>query len=199
MTFSSPQDPNIVLSFSRNLKNSKISIEKHVPKIYQAEYKKFKSMAAKLRLLPEMNYQTQITFDSHLMLLRYKSRDTHNQKYQYITYSEYYPPMNQASSGLKSSLHIPPGTVPTPVISPAAASKAKSSFFMTGMTTERTEETFVRQFTEYMKEEDKTSITEIKLVKKNTAVIYCKSWEDCKRIVEKMRDSKFENEKVIFQ
>lgn len=73
MTFSSPIDPNLVLSFSRNLKNSKFSIEKHVPKIYQAEYKKFKSIAAKLRLLPDMNYQTQIIFDSHLMLLRYKA------------------------------------------------------------------------------------------------------------------------------
>ena len=114
--FSNPSDRNLVLSFSKNLKNPKLSIEKHIPKIYQAEYKKFKNIAAKFRLIPDMNCQTQITFDSHLMLLRYKARDTHNQKFQYITHSEFYPPMEQASSHLKSSLHIPPGTVPTPVI-----------------------------------------------------------------------------------
>ena len=198
MYFSSHIDRNLVLSFSKNLRNSKISIEKHVPKVYQAEYKKFKSTAAKLRLLPEMNYQTQITFDSHLMLLRYKARDTPNQKFQYITHSEYYPPMSQASSGLKSSLHIPPGTVPTPVISAATTSKANNSFIMTGMISERTEDMFVRQFTAHVKEEDRASILEIKLLKRNTAVIYCKSWDDCKRIVNGIKEAKFENEKVYY-
>ena len=79
--FSSLADRNLVLMFSKNLKNTKISIEKDVPKIYQVEYKRFKNIAQKLRLMPDMNYQTQITFDSHLMLLRYKARDTATQKF----------------------------------------------------------------------------------------------------------------------
>ena len=198
MTFSNSSDRNLVLSFSKNLKNTKLSIEKHVPKIYQSEYKKFKNIAAKLRLLPDMNYQTQITFDSHLMLLRYKARDTPTQKFQYITHSEFYPKLEQASSELKSSLYIPPGTIPTPVISPATAQKANNSFVMSGMNIERTEETFVRLFTAYVKPEDRESLVEIKLVRKNTAVICCKSWEDCKRIIDKCKDIKFENEKVYF-
>ena len=198
MTFSNLFDRNLVLSFSKNLKNTKLSIEKHVPKIYQTEYKKFKNIAAKLRLLPDMNYQTQITFDAHMMLLRYKARDTQTQKFQYITHTEFYPPLEQASSELKSSLFIPPGTVPTPVISPAIAQKANNSFVVSGMNTERTEETFVRQFTAYVKPEDRESLVEIKLVRKNTAVIYCKSWEDCKRIIDKCKDTKFENEKIYF-
>ena len=148
--------------------------------------------------MPDMNYQTQITFDSHLMLLRYKARDTATQKFQYITHSEYYPPMNQAASELKSSLHIPPGTIPTPVITPEINNKANNSFTMSGMNTERTEETFIRQFTAFLMAEDRTSITEIKLLRKNLAVIYCNTCEDCKRIISKVKDTKFENEKVFF-
>ena len=106
--------------------------------------------------------------------------------------------MNQAASELKSSLHIPPGTIPTPVITPEINNKANNSFTMSGMNTERTEETFIRQFTAYLKAEDRTSISEIKLLKKNLVVIYFNTWEDCKRIVSKVKDTKFENEKVFF-
>ena len=63
---------------------------------------------------------------------------------------------------------------------------------------ERTEEMFVRQFTAYLNQEDRDSLSEMKLLRKNTAVIYCKSWEDCNRIVNRYRDTKFENEKVYF-
>ena len=198
MNFSSSFDRNLVLSFSKNLKNSKVSIEKHIPKIYQAEYKKFKNIAAKLRLMPDMKYQTQIIFDAHLMLLRYKARDTPNQRFQYITHSEYYPPISQATSDLKSSLHVPVGTIPTPVISPDILSKANNSFMMSGMTMDRTEEMFVRQFRAHIKDEENTHVTDIKLIKKNMAVIYCNSLEACKRVIESFKDSKFENEKVYF-
>ena len=198
INFSCSSDRNLILSFSKNLKNTKISIEKHVPKIYQAEYKRFKNIAQKLRLLPETNYQTQISFDSHLMLLRYKARDTATQKFQYTTHSEYYPPMSQAASDLKSSLHIPPGTIPTPVITPDVRDRVNNSFTMSGMTTERTQETFERQFKEYVKTEDRSSIVGVKLLRKNMAVIYCKTWEDCNRIISHARNTKFENEKVFF-
>ena len=198
MHFSHPSERNLVLSFSKNLKNNKISFEKHVPKIYQSEYKKFKDLSTKLRLMPDMNYQTQITFDSHLMLLRYKSRDTTTQKFHYVTHSEYYPPMSHAASELKSSLQIPSGTVSTPVISPDVVNRANCSFFMTGMSEERTEDTFKRQFMEFLGNEDKDSVTDCKLLKKSTAVIYCRTWEECKKIVVRLKDTKFQNEKVHF-
>ena len=66
------------------------------------------------------------------------------------------------------------------------------------MVTERTEDTFKRQFMAHISTEDRASVAEIKLVKKNMAVIYCNSWEECKRILDKIKDTKFENEKVYF-
>ena len=196
--FSHPSERNLILSFSKNLQKTKISIEKHVPKIYQSQYKVFKSLAMKLRLMPEMNYQTQIVFDSHLMLLRYKSKDTTNQKFNYTIHSQYYPPMNQAGQDLKSSLKIPHGTISTPVISADVLEKAENSFFMTGMSTERTEETFKRQFMQLLKTEDKEKVIEVKLLRTNTAVIYCRAWDDCKKMVEHLKTTKFENENVYY-
>ena len=63
-----------------------------------------------------MQYQTQIIFDGFKMLLRYKKRDSDDEKFNYTIHSEYYPPMSSAASELKSSLQIPAGTIPTPVI-----------------------------------------------------------------------------------
>ena len=198
MNFSHPSDRSLVFSHSKNLKNSKVSLEKQIPKLYQDEYKKFKNIAHKLRNLPEMNYQTDINFDGHLMQLRYKKRDTPTQKFHYITHCEYFPPVEKASSELKSSTHIPDGTVPTPVTSPDVLNKASSSFFMTGMTTERTEDMFKQLFREYIDEVDKYSITDIRLIKTNTAIIYCLTWDDCSRIIRSKKETKFQNEKVFF-
>ena len=76
------------------------------------------------------------------MLLRYKKRDTDDDKYQYTIHSEYFPPMDQADSEFKSTISFPPGSKPTPRIDSATNVKAVASFFMTGMTSDRTEDTF---------------------------------------------------------
>ena len=197
LTFSHPSDRSLVFSHSRNLKNTKISLEKQIPKLYQNEHKKFKNLAHKLRNMPDMNYQTDISFDGHLMQLRYKKRDTPGQKYHYIIHSEYFPPVEKASSELKSSTFVPPGTVATPAISAEMMSKANCSFFMTGMTIERTEDTFRQLLMEHINLADRDSVTDVKLNRTNTAVIYCRTWEDCSRIVSSKKDERFQNEKVF--
>ena len=197
LTFSHPSDRSLVFSHSKNLKNTKISLEKQIPKLYQNEYKNFKNLAHKLRNMPDMNYQTDISFDGHLMQLRYKKRDTPGQKYHYIIHSEYFPPVEKASSELKSSTYVPPGTIATPVISAELMSKANCSFFMTGMTIERTEDTFRQLLLEHVNLEDRDSVIDVKLNRTNTAVIYCRTWEDCNKIVSSKKDAKFQNEKVF--
>ena len=98
---------------------------------------------------------------------------------------------------MRSSNYIPPGTVPTPVISPETMTKANCSFLMTGMTTERTEDTFKELLLKHINEEDKDCVTEIKLKKKNMAIIYCRTWDDCNRIVRSKKEAKFQDEKVF--
>ena len=145
-----------------------------------------------------MNYQTQIIFDGYKMMLRYKKRDTLEEKFNYTMHSEYYPPMTLAGSQVKSSIVIPEGTIPTPVIPIDIANKAAASFFMTGMKTERTEDNFIQLFKEFVKPEDRDAILEIKLDKTDVAIIFCKSWEDCNRMVSSYKDSRFYDEVVSF-
>ena len=52
-----------------------------------------------------------------------------------------------------------------PVIPIDVSIKASKSFFMTGMTTEWTEDTFAQQFRDFLKPVDRETVTEIKLHK----------------------------------
>ena len=69
---------------------------------------------------------------------------------------------------------------------------------MTGMTTERTEDTFAQQFRDFLKPVDRETVTEIKLHKTDLAIIYCKTWDDYNRIVNDNKDSHFHGETVTF-
>ena len=102
VTLGHPSKRNLILSHSKNLRNSSISLRKYVPKIYHEEYKKFEDKAFKLRNMPGLNYQTQIVFDGHFMLLRTKLPDTVDDKYHYTTYWQFEPPMGLEPSQVTS-------------------------------------------------------------------------------------------------
>ena len=196
LTFAHPGERNFVLSFSKNLKGSNLKLEKHIPKLFQKEHKVFKKEAWKLKNIPGTNYQTQIIFDGYKMLLRYKERDTTTDKFQYVIHSEYFPPMDKAESEIVSSIKHPIGSKPTPVISRDLIEKSNTSFYVTGMTTERTESTFIELFKDFLDPSDKDAVVEIKLNRKDLATVYCKSWQDCSRIVNNRKDKKFQNDKI---
>ena len=198
MTFSHPGERNMVLSLSKNLRGSKLKLEKHVPKLYQKEHKNFKKIEWKLKNMPGMNYQTQIIFDGYKMLLRYKKKDTRDESYQYVIHSEYFPPIDLAMNEISSSIKHPAGSRPTPMISPDIAARAASSFYVSGMKTERTEASFTEQFKDILEPGDKAVVAEIKLIKSDLAVIFCTTWEDCARIVNNKNYLKFQNEKISY-
>ena len=64
------------------------------------------------------------------------------------------------------------------------------------MTTERTESTFIELFKDFIDPSDKDAVVEIKLNRKDLATVYCKSWQDCSRIVNSRKDKKFQNDKI---
>ena len=143
VTFSHPSERNLVMFHSKNLRNNRISMKKSVPKQYREEFRKFEDQSFKLRNMPDLSYQTQIVFDGHIMLLRYKLRDTPEDKYHFMTYWQYEPPM-VIESGPSSSLRIPPGTKASPPPSADVVAKANSSFFFSvrGLNEDITEDTF---------------------------------------------------------
>ena len=182
--FGHPSERNLILSHSKNLAGSKIKIEKHIPKNYQEKYKEFKKISWKLKTLPEMDYMTQIIFDAHSLVLRYKRKDAANEKYHWTVHSTFVPPMESKIEG-KSSLKVPQGSKATPPPEAAATNKANVAVFMTlkGMAEKQTADTLKNNLKEYLKEEHKELLEEVKVTKRSDLIIlYFDSWYTAKAI-----------------
>ena len=193
ITFGHPSERNLVMSHSKNLRNPRISLKKSVPKIYQEEFKRFENQAFKLRNMPGLEYQTQIIFDGHLMLLRRKLMDTLDMKYHYTTYWQYEPPMS-SEAVQTTTLKTPQGTVATPPPNPDLLAKANTALFaaVKGMVDDITEDTFKREFLSFLKEEHRTRLVDFKKQKKNLAVAYFDTWDTANLIATTYTD-KFMN------
>ena len=199
ITFGHPSERNLALSHSKNLKNRKISLKKSVPKNYQDEFKKYEDEAFKLRNMPGLEYQTQIVFDSHIMLLRIKLKDTTDNKYHFTTHRSFEPPMENDSEKQKSNIKIPKGTKATPVPEVEVMAKANSSVFMTvkGMKEDVTEDTFKRELLAYLKAEHRPFVTDFKMKRNGLAIVFCDSWDSANMIVTSYKEA-FMNHPVTF-
>ena len=181
--FGHPSERNTILSHSKNLAGSNIKIEKHVPKNYQEKYKEFKKMSWKLKTMPEMDYMTQIIFDAHQLVLRFKKKDIAGEKYHWTIHSTFVPAMD--SKGEMSTLKVPPGTKPTPPPDSSASSKANAALFMTikGMKEKQTNDTIKKKLDEYLDDDDKDLIDDVKVTNRaDLIILYCKTWATAKKI-----------------
>ena len=198
--FGNPGERNFILSHSKNIKNSKISVEKDIPKNYQKQHKVFKEEAFKLRNMPGMEYQTQIMFDNHFMRLMVKAKDTVDEKFHYVVHSSWKPPMENISEN-KSSMRTPTGTKATRVPDPTLVERANASVFLTlkGMTKEHTEDTFKNNLDEYLKDEHKNLVVEVKKANKRNdlLIIYCKDW-NASNMIASSYSKKFMDHEVSF-
>ena len=198
--FGHPSERNTILSHSKNLAGSKIKIEKHIPKNYQEKYKEFKNLSWKLKTMPEMNYMTQIVFDAHTLVLRFKKKDEAGEKYHWTIHSTFVPPM-ESKSEEKTTLKVPKGVKPTPHPEASATSKANAAIFMTmkGMTEMQTKDTFKDKLNGYLREGDKDLIEDIKVTKRpDLLILYCKSWSDAK-MISTSYNTKFDDCEVTFE
>ena len=189
ITFGHPSERNLVLSHSKNLQGSKINLKKSVPKNYKEAYKRFDDQSFKLRNMPGLNYQVQIVFDGHFLLLRTKLRDTTENKYHYTTYWKFEPPM-EAETDQKSSIKTPVGTKASPPPESSVMSKANSSVFMSvkGMSEDMTQDKFKQEFMSYLKAEHRTLVTDFTKKKKGLAIIFFDTWESASMVVNTYKD-----------
>ena len=196
--FGHPSERNLVLTHSKNILDKSIKIEKHIPKNYQAQHKVFKELSWKLRSIPDMEYQVQIVFDGHFMVLRYKAPDT-TEKFHWTTHSSWEPPMDSKNEQ-KTSLRTPTGSKATPAPSISVAAKANTAIFMTvkGMTEQLTVDSFKDKLIDYLNSEHKSLITDVKMTKRRDLfMVYCDCWRSAKDIATSYK-SKFNNCDVSF-
>ena len=197
--FGHPGERNHILNFSKNIADKKISVEKDIPKPYQKQHKVFKEIGFKLRNMPEMEYQTQIIFDGHYMRLRFKQKDTKDEKFHYIFHSSWKPEM-EATPEVKSSLITPAVTTATPTTASSILDKANASVFMTlkGMTVMQTVDSLKTNLKSYLKSEHSNLVTDIRTTKKpDLIVLYCDSWNASNTIANTYKE-KFMNHEVSF-
>ena len=197
--FGHPSERNHILTFSKNIVDKKISVEKDIPKAYQKEHKVFKEIAYKLRNMPELEFQTQIIFDGPYMRLRYRKKSSEGDKFHYIIHSSWKPPMETAPPE-KSSLKTPIGSKPTTAPGLDILEKANASIFMTlkGMSVKQTEDTLKTNLENYLKADHKDLVTNVRNTKKpDLIVLYCVSWEASNTIASSYKE-KFMDHEVSF-
>jgi hypothetical protein len=181
--FGHPSERNMVLSYTKNLKGKKIKVERDVPKNYQEQHKVFKDLSWKLKTMPDFEFQTQIVFDGHLMVLRYRTRDT-SEKYHWTIHSSWEPPMDSKATE-KTSFKTPAGSKASPAPDPNAIAKANAAIFMTikDLTEQHTGETVKDKLDDYLKAEHKVLVREVKVTKRpDLYIVYCDSWTSAKTI-----------------
>ena len=198
VTFGHPSERNLVLGHSKNLKGTRVSLKKSVPDNYREAFKRFEDQSFKLRNMPGLEYQAQIVFDGHLMLLRTKCKDTVDNKYHYTTYSKFEPPM-ETDTDKKSNIKTPSGTKTSPIPDSSVLSKANASLYMSvkGMKDDITEENFKKELLAYLKEEHRNFVVDFTKKKSGLAIIFCNSWESANTIATTYTN-KFMNNSVSF-
>ena len=149
--------------------------------------------------MPGLDYQAQIIFDGHIMLLRTKVKDTTESKYHYTNYWKFEPPMEPVTTEQKSNIKTPIGTKASPVPDISVMSKVNASVYMSvkGMTDDITEDNFKKELLEYLKDEDCNLVADFKKKRSGLGIIFCRNWEAANIIVSKYT-YKFMNKTVSF-
>ena len=133
------------------------------------------------------------------MRLRFKQKDTKDEKFHYIIHSSWKPEM-EATPEVKSSLKTPAGTTATPTTASSILDKANASVFMTlkGMTVMQTVDSLKTNLKSYLKSEHSNLVTDIRTTKKPyLIVLYCDSWNASNTIANTYKE-KFMNHEVSF-
>ena len=105
---------------------------------------------------------------------------------------------------MTSSLKTPVGTLATPPPDASALAKANTSLFMTvnGLNTPQTPESFHSLINEYLKNEHRNAVTEVKCTDRSDLfIIYCDNWNNAQAISqykEKLNDHVFRISRSIF-
>ena len=149
--FGHPSQRNMVLPYSKNLRQG-YRIDKNIPKPYQKEHKDFKRYQHKLRMI-HPSYQTQIIFDSHVMVLRYKEQDTAETKYNWFRTKEFTPkPSDLTVSAPREDIDT------NKVASSIKDAEINKSIIVSGIKTELNQAEVKEEWKKYFEKDDQIKI-----------------------------------------
>ena len=146
-----------------------VTLDKYVPKRYEAQYRAFKEQAWKLR--ESMNVNTWIGFENHSLVLKQKEKDVEGKKFSWIIFDQWTPrvtdpPLNQKTNDRKGNL---PATE-SKVLSKDATSKM--IFFSGHKNLDNIAEFELKLKAEFLGQEDRELIEKVTAARKGTFVLH---------------------------
>ena len=193
--FGHPTERNLLLPLSRNLKRG-IDIDKSIPKMYLTKHKEFKRLAWKLKTVHDV--QTQVIFDSHNLVLRYKKKDDGVTKYNWTIDKEYYPKPGEAATVLNRASTRDPNKHDTPVIGTSNRAECNRTVIVTGVCETVTRDNVSQEFHSFIDSKDHMHLERVDIKTKGTVVITCRDWSGCKHIADSYADKKLLGKEINF-
>ena len=140
--------------------------------------------------------QTQIIFESCMMILRYRKKG--NRDLDYVILKEYCPEPSDsfgytgatAAKGARNRL-------PTPTVDLSATSSTKRSIIAMGVKTELVGDEYLEKWKEYLGDEY-DNVENIEKKEKDIAIITCKTWANCHPLVAKVEQKTFLGQQLKF-
>ena len=193
--FGHPTERNLLLPLSRNLQRG-IDIDKNIPKMYLAKHKEFKREAWKLKTVHDV--QTQVVFDSHNLVLRYKKKDDGVTKYNWTIEKEYFPKPGEAATTMNRASARDPNKHDTPLIDTSNKAECNRTIIVTGVCESVNRDNASQIFHNYIDSKDHGHLERVDVKSKGTVVITCKDWAGCKHIADTYSKKQMQDKNMYF-
>ena len=147
-----------------------VTLDKYVPKRYEAQYRAFKEQAWKLR--ESMNVNTWIGFENHSLVLKQKEKDVEGKKFSWIIFDQWTPrvtdpPPNQKKNASRGDLVA----AESKVLNKEATSKM-IFFYGHKKNFDNIAEFELNLKSEFLGQEDRDLIEKVTAARKGTFVLY---------------------------
>ena len=192
--FGHPTERNSILPLSKNLRRG-LTLDKFVPKMYLQKHKEFKRHAWKLKSM--FNVQSQVVFEAHNLVVRYKKKDDGTNKYNWVIAKEFHP-QPEDSLTLSRTEARDPSKLDTPIIDMSCNSACNRSVIVTGIPDIINNINAELEFRKYIDSKDENLIETVDFKSKGTLIIACRDWAACKHISDTYQDIKMSEKKLTF-
>ena len=154
--------------------------------MYLQKHKESKRHAWKLKSM--FNIQSQVVFDAHNLVVRYKKRDDGANKYNWVIAKEFYP-QPEDSLTLSRTEARDPSKLDTPILDMSCNSACNRSVIITGIPDTINNINSELEFRKYIDSKDENLIKTADFKSKGTLIIACRDWAACKHIGASVRRS----------
>ena len=188
--FSHPSERNSILPYSKHLEKG-INIEKNIPKAYQKTHKEFKRTSWKLKSL---GYQTQVIFESHNMVLRYRTKEA---GYLFSNHDSWFPEPDEMSDSQQARPRQPAnGKQYTLPISKDVDAAINRTVIVSGIEVKLIPAEMKAKFTNFIDATDHADIEAMKANENGVITIVGKSWVKAETFAKKYHGKDFLGSKI---